>query len=387
MPVIGPVSCTNGPGAFTGEQLACVLWDSGVRPASSLSSVQVACSLTFTGGRDDASWSTRADAYDASGALVQNFVQITGNRFSTPSATGLFKPLPGVARVVVRFATDLYQGQTATGTATITTQEVAPCQYGTELTSLANAAVVITQDVIIAVLEPFDAEWLAPVFNILLYQVFDAQKLCHDAPIAPPPIGAGLLTAGFDTIFELFSALAWFLYCQCVPGTPAPVNPAPPVLTQPTTWPTQPTFPCDPAALCDAIVRIKQLLAAVAQTIGVDYQLTTFLQRYKLPFAYIKGAVHSGLTGEGSFPIPRLVGLLVEITAPDGSQPILAGNPPYLFDQGWMSVSEVNGMIEEKRITRTSFTWLPGSISICDHFNWHLFDGVTLRVTELEAEP
>jgi hypothetical protein len=126
-----------------------------------------------------------------------------------------------------------------------------------------------------------------------------------------------------------------------------------------------------------------ELMGLLQQIVGT----LTPLQRYRQPFAYVTGAAHSGLTGTGSVAIPRCLGIDVTVTAYPSTNYVSGGNPPYIYDLGWISVSEVGGMIQEKRLSQQHYTWLPEYMALADHFNYFLKPGVTITATELYAEP
>lgn len=122
-------------------------------------------------------------------------------------------------------------------------------------------------------------------------------------------------------------------------------------------------------------------------SIKLDQLLGLVLDLYGRPGAsgignYTKGTVHAGLSGSGSIPVHGRVGVLVDITA-QASAPVLPGNPPYLFDQGWLSVLTPDGFIDEKRLTRTQQIWLPALFPISTQFGYFFNPGVTATVTEL----
>jgi len=116
--------------------------------------------------------------------------------------------------------------------------------------------------------------------------------------------------------------------------------------------------------------------------------LVQLVQRYAVPFATIAGAAHSGQLGTGSFSIDRLIGMRVDITSHlPGTVPDLEGNPPYVWDQGWMSITDGGGMLQEKRISQTHFDWLPPHMGMATSFGFALRPGTIATFTELEAEP
>lgn len=114
--------------------------------------------------------------------------------------------------------------------------------------------------------------------------------------------------------------------------------------------------------------------------------VVTVHQRYNRPFALVPGPVHAGATGTGSAAIPTCVGIAVTITARPTDKRTSGGNPTYVYDLGWVSVSETGGMIQERRVMQEQFVWLPDGMQVADHFNWFLQPGVTMTWQELYAE-
>jgi hypothetical protein len=170
------------------------------------------------------------------------------------------------------------------------------------------------------------------------------------------------------------------------PGEPpcsaagTPIQP-PPALTPPVGFPTSPTLNCT------TIGDVCAALAAMSRDISSIILNVETLQQWGLPFASVDGAEHTDLVDAGSFPIARLLGLRVYVVATEPGRPVLPGNPPYLWDCGWMSINNADGMLEEKRVTRSGFTWLPRAMQLATSFNWSLTPGTVLTVIEIKPEP
>jgi hypothetical protein len=167
----------------------------------------------------------------------------------------------------------------------------------------------------------------------------------------------------------------------CGSGTTSPAPPPPPPPAPP------PGFPAPPVLSCTTIPDICAALTTLSRNIDHVKTAVDLLQRYRLPFAYSPGTRHTGLSGSGSFHIGGLVGVQVYVTAPPAGALVLPGNPPYLFDCGWMSLNDPNGMLEEKRITRSGFDWIAVDAQLATSFNWALNPGVVIDVIELRPEP
>lgn len=72
-------------------------------------------------------------------------------------------------------------------------------------------------------------------------------------------------------------------------------------------------------------------------------QLVTLMQRQAVPFATVHGAVHSGLTGDGSFSVQGILGLSVSLTTLPARAGGTAGTPDTIFDVGWVNVGTADG--------------------------------------------
>lgn len=126
---------------------------------------------------------------------------------------------------------------------------------------------------------------------------------------------------------------------------------------------------------------------ATASTLALILDLVRSMQRNYAPFGYVFGSAHSGLTGTGSFAISRNLGVKLEVTAHPGSTVFSGGNPLYARDLGWISVSEADGMIQERRVSQLGFTWFPQLAPIATQVNYFLSPGVIATITELLPEP
>jgi hypothetical protein len=100
---------------------------------------------------------------------------------------------------------------------------------------------------------------------------------------------------------------------------------------------------------------------------------------------YILGTTHSDLTGDGTIDVVKIVGLLVRFTGAAPPSLVLEGTPPYLWNLGWVSVSNSDGMLDEKRVTRDAMVWFPSGIEHATQIGYTAKAGVVLEVQELWA--
>src|SRR5215831_7686074 len=166
--------------------------------------------------------------------------------------------------------------------------------------------VFVTSDLVLAMLNAIAEGPLLPLFVAVLGQTLSVSSLCSQRPPAWVDLDSNVHNNSLGDVLQDLQAIAWPYFCECVPGSPAPINFPPPAIVVPPNIPSFPTFPCDPADLCSSISAIRQQVYAIATQLQSTSELVTLLQRYGLPFAYAPGAVHQGLTGEGQFAISRL---------------------------------------------------------------------------------
>lgn len=100
---------------------------------------------------------------------------------------------------------------------------------------------------------------------------------------------------------------------------------------------------------------------------------------------YTMGARHLSLTGAGSFVIPfGLRGVQVDIVDPFPPGRVSPGTPPYLWDVGWLSLLDPNGLVAEIRPNRDTRVWQPDGAELCNVVAYNLNPGWIIDVTELD---
>jgi hypothetical protein len=193
------------------------------------------------------------------------------------------------------------------------------------------------------------------------------------------PTGQGSQTGSTMWTIEPRIQIAFTGTCQDLIVQPPPPDPVDP--PDPPDAPPPPPLP----ASC-TIDTVCQMVYVMLQELTRQGTLITLLQRYTLPFGFIPGTLHSGLTGSGSIPVNGLVGIRLDITSPLPSRQ-LEGNPPYLWDQGWLSIMTPDGMIDERRLTRDLQIWTPRMIQEATTVGYYLHPGVTANLMELWPQP
>lgn len=100
---------------------------------------------------------------------------------------------------------------------------------------------------------------------------------------------------------------------------------------------------------------------------------------------YNLGVTHVNLSGTNTFPIPTgLRGVMVTIVSTPPTHRQLAGQPPYDWDVGWVTISDSNGMIVQQRITRDRQVWLDERAAVGNTLGYWLQPDYVINVTELD---
>lgn len=147
-----------------------------------------------------------------------------------------------------------------------------------------------------------------------------------------------------------------------------------------------PPLLCDGQDPCRAINALAQLVGAVSMQIAALRTDVTLIQRHRVPMGYMPGPVTSSVSGQGSIAVSRALGVLVLVEHTPTSQRALPGDPPYMWDLGWMAINDDNGMIREQRITRMAQIWLPDDCELATYITYYLDAGVVATFVPLNPE-
>lgn len=177
------------------------------------------------------------------------------------------------------------------------------------------------------------------------------------------PTGAAYVTVEWGDTAGLSSPIdisaTWSLYC----GSAGPAG---------TTGPVPQPCPADPFTQ----LMLDQIL-----------QMVTLIQRQNVPFAYVPGALHTALSGDGSISISGLIGAKITVTNGGYEMGSDAGDPDAIFNVGWVNWGNADGYSERQWIGTTDFLTLPSAAGQYTRLNYSLKPGVVCNVLELVREP
>lgn len=137
--------------------------------------------------------------------------------------------------------------------------------------------------------------------------------------------------------------------------------------------PDDPCCPPDPALML-AVQRMEALI--------------TLVQRQIVPFGYVPGASHLGVTGNGELSVTGLIGAKVTITdSRPGSIGERAADPTRLFGAGWIQWGSMDGFSERVYLDQEDTLSFPASAGAYTRLAYSLPSGVEVTIVELAREP
>lgn len=115
-------------------------------------------------------------------------------------------------------------------------------------------------------------------------------------------------------------------------------------------------------------------------------ELVTLIQRQAVPFAYVPGTRHTGLVGSGQLAVSGLIGLSVIVTTLPPWLGNIAGDPPELFDVGFVTLGTGDGWTKSVRLEHSPHLIFPITAAVTE-VGYTLSPGVVVDVLELVREP
>jgi hypothetical protein len=115
--------------------------------------------------------------------------------------------------------------------------------------------------------------------------------------------------------------------------------------------------------------------------------MVTLIQRQIVPFSYVDGTVHAGLTDGGTLTVQGLVGVRVDLTTVPSQVSVELATPNELFGAGWINWGTGGMVTASEYITAAAFLSAPRDASLFTELNYSLKPGVIATITELQREP
>lgn len=121
-------------------------------------------------------------------------------------------------------------------------------------------------------------------------------------------------------------------------------------------------------------------------TLNEILRLLTLVQRQAVPFAYVRGASHTGLTGHGHINVQGLIGCIVEITSFGTNVGSVDGDPLTYFNAGWFNWGDADGYKPRQFINASPQVSFPAAAGQFTRIGYSLEPSVTATITELVRE-
>ena len=125
----------------------------------------------------------------------------------------------------------------------------------------------------------------------------------------------------------------------------------------------------------------------ISGQIDLILQMVTLLQRQVAPFAYVYGANHTALSGQGSISVTGLIGVSVDVTTTPAGTSSEDGVPVQYFDLGYVTLGTADGYSTSRRIDHDGTLFVPASAGLYTLIGYTLGAGVVADIRELVREP
>lgn len=115
-------------------------------------------------------------------------------------------------------------------------------------------------------------------------------------------------------------------------------------------------------------------------------QLVTLIQRQIVPFSYISGVTHAGLSGHGEFAVQGVLGVKVTPSSIPASAGVVIGDPDTLWLDSWINWGNADGWTERQFLTNSPFVSMPRLASQFTKVGFSLRPGMSVDIVELHRE-
>lgn len=113
----------------------------------------------------------------------------------------------------------------------------------------------------------------------------------------------------------------------------------------------------------------------------------TLIQRQAVPFAYVPGATHSGLTGSGALTVQGLLGVKVLPSSIPPDAGVVIGDPDTLWLDSWINWGNADGWTAREFLRSSPYVSLPNLAGQFTQIGYTLRPGMSVDIVELVREP
>jgi hypothetical protein len=127
--------------------------------------------------------------------------------------------------------------------------------------------------------------------------------------------------------------------------------------------------------------------AATLAQLDAILSMVKLIQRQAVPFAYVPGTTHTGLSGAGVIDVSGLIGAKADITTLPDRFGREGTSPLEIFDLGFITWGTPDGWPSSFRLEHDPLVMFPRSAGLYTEIRYDLEPGVVITLTELLREP
>jgi len=115
--------------------------------------------------------------------------------------------------------------------------------------------------------------------------------------------------------------------------------------------------------------------------------MVTLVQRQSAPFAYVYGANHTALSGDGEITVFGLIGVSVDVTTLPSYYGSADGSPVKHFGLGYVQLGTADGYDHSRQVDFDGTLMIPPVAGAFTKIGYSLSPGVVVSIRELVREP
>lgn len=142
-----------------------------------------------------------------------------------------------------------------------------------------------------------------------------------------------------------------------------------------------------PCSSCPPDATLTQLLNTILQAVNNNYSQINLIQRQAVPFAYVTGASHAGLSGSGEITFSDILGIKVNPSSIPPSAGVDVGDPDSLWLDSWIRWGNPDGWTQREFLTSAPFVSFPAVAGQYTRVGYTLRPGLSVDILELVREP
>jgi hypothetical protein len=245
------------------------------------------------------------------------------------------------------------------------------CEYGTRIKPGLPSLVALTPATLLTIAGLFSKGFKTALAMFFAGRIVDTADLCGQLPPPVPTIepidivnlttyiAFGVHQDAFDKFWTWILAMVWPVFCECIPGTPDPVTPPPPNITEPPDLPMIGPQPCDNSDICALLMETKEELDGMYAFLAMVRSEIQALQSQSVPFDYVAGTLHSDLSGQGEFAVSGILGLSVQFTTVPSYLGRQADDPATIYSLGEIGLGTDDGWLRSTKCSHNPTLIMP----------------------------